>query len=107
MEEKRYCIFCGAENTADAKTCTACGRTMHPREDLLKEYLYKKTKAKLRGKAEDSFLAILKNWILSHLYGVVVTVSLITLALSLAGTFNPRPSYVRRISSPERPVYQA
>ena len=108
MNEKKYCIFCGAENPADADTCCACGRTMHPEEHLLKEYLYRKTKGKLRGKAEDSFLSVLKNWILSHLYGLVVTISLAALAvISVSASFSSQPPYVRRISSPLTPAEQA
>ncbi|MBQ1532452.1 MAG: hypothetical protein IIZ57_09945 [Solobacterium sp.] len=108
MSEKKYCIFCGAENTADADTCCACGRTMHPEEHLLKEYLYKKTKGKLQGKAEDSFLSVLKNWILSHLYGLVVTISLVALAtVTVSASFTSQPPYVRRISSPLTPAEQA
>ena len=104
MEEKRYCIFCGAENTADADTCAICGKTMHPEENLLKEYLYRTTKARLRGKAEDSFLSILKNWILSHMYGLVLTISLVTLAaVRISGSFTSQPSYVRTVSAGARP----
>ncbi|MBQ6488105.1 MAG: hypothetical protein IJI75_02650 [Solobacterium sp.] len=108
MNKKKYCIFCGAENTADADTCCACGRTMHPEEHLLKEYLYRKTKGKLQGKAEDSFLSVLKNWILSHLYGLVVTISLVALAtITVSASFSSQPPYVRRISSPLTPAEQA
>ncbi len=108
MNEKKYCIFCGAENTADADTCCVCGRTMNPEEHLLKEYLYRKTKGKLQGKAEDSFLSVLKNWILSHLYGLVVTISLVTLAvISVSAAPSSQPPYVRRISSPLTPAEQA
>ncbi|MDO4193281.1 MAG: hypothetical protein Q4D24_08265 [Erysipelotrichaceae bacterium] len=108
MNEKKYCIFCGAENSADVDTCCACGRTMHPEENLLKEYLYSKTKGKLQGKAEDSFLSVLKNWILSHLYGLVVTISIVTLAtITVSASFGSQPPYVRRISSPLTPAEQA
>jgi len=37
MENTKYCIFCGAENAADADTCRVCGKTMHPQENLLKD----------------------------------------------------------------------
>lgn len=42
-EEKKYCVFCGAENDADADVCCSCGKSMHEKDHLLKEYLYKKT----------------------------------------------------------------
>lgn len=104
MENKRYCIFCGAENDADADVCCACGKTMHPKDHLLKDYLYRKTKDSLKGKAEDSFLSVLKNWILSHLYGLVVTVSLITvLAFRVISSSAAAPDYIRNISYAERP----
>lgn len=108
MENTKYCIFCGAENAADADTCRVCGKTLHPQENLLKEYLYRKTKDKLKGKAEDSFLSVIRNWILSHLYGVVVTVSLIALAAVRVSAASPSlPSYVRVTSAAGRPDHTA
>ncbi len=104
MENIKYCIFCGAENDADEDTCRVCGKTMHPQENLLKEYLYRKTKDKLKGKAEDGFLSVLRNWILSHLYGVVVTVSLIAMAAVRLSAASPSlPSYVRVTNAAGRP----
>ena len=98
----KYCIFCGAENAKDADTCSVCGKTLHPQENLLKDYLYRKTKSRLRGKAEDGFISVLKNWILSHLYGVVVTISLVALAVINVNA-SSQSSYVRTVNEAGRP----
>ncbi len=76
---------------------------MHEKDHLLKEYLYKKTKGKLKGKLEDSFLSVLKNWILSHLYGFVVTVSLIAAVVFRITAFAAVPEYVRTVTYEQRP----
>lgn len=103
MEEKKYCIFCGAENDADADVCCWCGKSMHEKDHLLKEYLYKKTKGRLKGKLEDSFLSVLKNWIFSHLYGLVVTVSLIAAVVFRITASAAVPEYVRTVTYEQRP----
>ena len=77
---------------------------MRPKEHLLKEYLYRNTKNKLKGKIEDSFLSVLKNWILSHLYGLVVTVSLIAVfTVRLVNAQPAVPDFIRSVSYAQRP----
>ena len=95
MEEKTYCPFCGAENSAEQKHCSACGKPLHPQPYGLKDYLYDTTKRELQGKLEDTFFTVLKNWILSHAYGLVVTIALISLGTVIVQG-NSLPSYIER-----------
>lgn len=95
MEEKTYCPFCGAENSSEQKRCSACGKELHPQPYGLKDYLYDTTKRELQGSLENSFFEILKNWILSHAYGLVVTIALISLG-TIVVQGNSLPPYIER-----------
>ena len=95
MEEKTYCPFCGAENSTEQKHCSACGKPLHPQPYGLKDYLYDTTKRELQGKLEDTFFTVLKNWTLSHAYGLVVTIALISLGTVIVQG-NSLPPYIER-----------
>ncbi len=95
MDEKIYCPFCGAENSKEQKRCSACRKELYPKPYGLKNYLYDTTRDDLKGRAESSFFEILKNWILSHAYGLVVAIALVSLAVIVVrNNTNPLPSYI-------------
>ena len=105
MEEKRYCIFCGSSLAEGSDVCPSCGKQIPAKESLFKEYLYRNTKDELKGKADDALFSIVKNWLLSHLYGLVV--SFVFIGLAGIALSPPRlPSYIRETSSPVRPAEQ-
>lgn len=78
----RYCVFCGRENDAAQETCAACGKELYPQENLLEEYLRKEAEEQIKGKIVDSAFDKLKKFLLSHLYGIILTVSVIFTAAS-------------------------
>lgn len=77
---KKYCIYCGTEHAIEETVCRKCAKKLDPEENLLKDYLIAKTKDKLKGTVEDNLFELIKNYLLSHLYGVVVSVSVVFLA---------------------------
>lgn len=81
-EEVKYCIYCGAENDAGGDACQSCGKTLSPKENLFVEYLIRKTKDKLKDEATGTVLDAIKNYLLSHLYGTVVTVSILAVTVA-------------------------
>ncbi len=105
MEEKKYCIFCGSPLEDGNDRCPSCKKLVPVKENLFKEYLYRNTKEKLKGKAEDTLFSVIKNWILSHLYGVVVSLMIVGLAVHFTAV-QAAPSYIEVINSSTRPAVQ-
>lgn len=81
--KKIYCVFCGTLNDCTLEKCTKCKKELNPKNHLFKEFLYDHIKDDLKGKLEDNIFSYLKNYIISHLYGVVMTVSILFTGVSL------------------------
>ncbi len=94
MENKRYCTQCGKELDSFVTVCPVCGRQLDEKENLLKDWLYRNTKENVRGKIDDSLFSVVKNWLLCHLYGVVVAVTVI--ASAVLASRPTLPGYVSR-----------
>lgn len=86
MEEKRiYCILCGQENTAEAKTCTGCGQLMEQKdENQVKTFAGKKVKEGIKDKVKEEAGNIFTSWLSklvnSQLYGLLLSFSIIASA---------------------------
>ena len=91
--DKKYCIHCGAEiilqaasettsaSSAHKAVCPSCGKDPAPGEHLFREFLLEHTKDKLKGEIDDRLYNIIKNWLLSHLYGFVMSIAVIAAAV--------------------------
>ena len=90
-DETIYCIFCGTENVNTDTRCIKCKKDLHPKNEPFKDFLYKHIKDDLKGKLEDSIFSYLKNFIISHLYGVAMTVSIIFTITAII--ISPKSSY--------------
>ena len=88
--QKIYCTRCGQEHEIGDQYCGNCGYFLHDKDHLLREYLINHTKAKLQGSVEDKIFETIKNFLLSHLYGMVMTVTLAA-ALVTAVAAHPAP----------------
>ena len=78
----KYCNYCGNEIDDDLMVCPDCKHTLDGKNAALIMFLKKHTKEELISKAEDSLFEYLKNYILSHLYGFILTVTIIAVPLS-------------------------
>lgn len=93
MKNVTYCVWCGCENPAEGKTCLKCGRLLDAKENLLFDFLVERTDDKLKGKIEDSLYDAVKNYILSHLYSVVIAVAFVVTAVAAVVTaLTPDPA---------------
>ena len=87
-EEKEYiyCVYCGAKNDSSKENCSKCNKELHPKNKLFKEFLYNHIKDKFKGDLSDSIFSYLKNYIISHLYGILMTASIIFTAVTIIGS---------------------
>lgn len=76
-KKKIYCVYCGEKNNIDDLKCKKCNKKLNPKEHLFRDYLIDHIKDDLKGKTQDKILSIIKNFIISHLYGSVLTATLI------------------------------
>lgn len=78
--ERLYCIHCGRENDPAAAVCTGCGKKLHEKEHRFRDFLLSHIKDDLKNKAGDTFFGAIKGWLLSHLFGCVVSVCIVAAA---------------------------
>ena len=82
MDNITYCVWCGGENPKDGRKCCRCGKSLTPKENLLKDFLVEHTKDKLKGDIEDGLFEALKNFLLSHLYSVIIGIAFVVTAVA-------------------------
>lgn len=79
--KKQYCILCGAENDLTAKFCCKCGESLDQKDDDLQTYAKEKVKDKvtdeIKGKATDGLLDMLKKFLNSKAYGIILSLSVV------------------------------
>ncbi|MBR5875091.1 MAG: zinc ribbon domain-containing protein [Oscillospiraceae bacterium] len=79
--KKQYCILCGAENNLTAKFCCKCGESLNQKDDNLQTYAKEKVKDKvtdeIKSKATDSLLDMLKKFLNSKAYGIILSLSVV------------------------------
>ena len=79
--KKQYCILCGAENNLTAKFCCKCGESLDQKDDDLQTYAKEKVKDKvtdeIKGKATDGLLDMLKKFLNSKAYGIILSLSVV------------------------------
>jgi len=76
-KEYVYCIHCGQENEVERATCLKCGKLLDAKESLFVDYLLSKTKDGLKDEVSGNIYEIIKNFLLSHLFGMLLLVSLV------------------------------
>lgn len=82
-EEIRYCGECGSANKKSAVFCENCEKKLGTKHYAFLDYLKSHIKDELKDKATDKIYSIIKNYLLSHIYGTVLTVSIIAVATSV------------------------
>lgn len=72
-----YCVFCGTKNKIENKKCIKCQKKLNPKDRPLLDYMKSKIKDNLKGNIEDNIIDIITKYIKSHLYGFIMTCSII------------------------------
>lgn len=75
-----HCHHCGARIAEGDAVCAACGKKQQVRNRQLLDFLIAHTKDTITDKITDSIYEAVKNFMLSHLFGVVVSISLVAAA---------------------------
>jgi hypothetical protein len=88
-ENKKYCVWCGTAHGQEDTVCSQCGKKLDAKDRLFVEFLIDHTKDKLKGDLEDGIYEAIKNYLLSHLYSVVVALSLVAVTVTAALNADP------------------
>lgn len=91
---KIYCVYCGTENVLEDKKCKKCKKKLDPKNRPVYDYLTDKLKDKVDGKLQDNIFSLVTNFIQSHLYGTVLTCSIIfAVAAGVGNVLNKSNDY--------------
>ena len=101
MEKMTYCVWCGSENPADGVKCQKCGKALAAKENLLVSFLMEHTKDKLKGDIEDGIFDALKNFLLSHLYSMIIAVAFVVTAVAALTLPSPGAHIQPVVAAPE------
>ena len=70
MKKDVYCANCGTKNKINNKKCTKCNKKLNSKLAFFKSFMSDYIKDDLKSNLGDSLVDILKNYIISHLYGI-------------------------------------
>lgn len=93
-EDMFYCDYCGGANKPSAVICEHCERKMRQGRSAFLMFLKANTKDKLLGDAKDGIFERIKDFLLSHLYGIVVSILVVTTAIAYAV---PKDEYISTV----------
>ena len=82
----RFCIFCGLKHEGKEKYCKNCNRKLNPKYADFEAFIRKTGKEKIKDEASTQAYNFVKNWIISRLYGVVVTLTAVFTVTSVVAT---------------------
>ncbi len=102
--QQQFCIWCGNEIKADSRFCPKCGKKQIDEENQLVDWLISHTKDKLKGDAESSLFDAIKNFILSHLYGTIMSIAIIA---AVGITVYASEPYIEKYRDADTPQYVA
>lgn len=100
-ENIEYCIYCGAKNITEDKKCIKCHKKLNPKDRPLLNYIKSKIKDDITGTIEDNVFSIITKFIKSHLYGFVLTCSVIA-SISCVIVNNIDNNYIEKVE--EKPI---
>lgn len=102
-EEILYCDYCGGTNKPSAVICEHCNRKMRMKHSAFLVFLKANTKNALLGDIQDRAFKRIRNFLLSHIYGVVVSILVVTTVTTYA---IPKDSHIEKVAT-EAPAVNA
>lgn len=93
--EVRYCTSCGAVNKRSAVRCSECEEKITKKHSPFMSFLLKRIKGKAFDKGSEKLFEIIREFLFQHLYGVILTVSVVVTSVVVAA--NPTP-YIKEVT---------
>jgi hypothetical protein len=82
-EEIYYCTHCGAANKKSAVECCECEKKITSKYRPFYDFLKKHTKEETSGVAVDTVFGIVRRFLLSHIYGILLSVTIVVAGVSM------------------------
>ncbi len=95
--ELQYCTSCGAVNKKSAVLCEECKKKIVVRHRPIVDFLKKRAKGKATGEITEKLFDLIKDFLFDHLYGVILTVSVVATATTAVVTSTP---YIEEVTIP-------
>ena len=93
-----FCVECGAKNKSDVQKCVKCHKNPNPKDHAFKDYIMDK----ISGKTKDNFFELLTKFLKKHLYGTLMTCSIVFTGVSILTNAVFDDSYITQVN--ERPT---
>ncbi|MBQ3864224.1 MAG: hypothetical protein II781_00040 [Clostridia bacterium] len=78
----RFCIFCGSMNDGAQQKCAHCGKPLYPADHQVRRYLVREFKDQLKSKVTDSIFNRIRDFLLSNLFGLLLSLAVVFTAVS-------------------------
>lgn len=88
-ENIQYCTSCGAANKKSSVICEDCGKKIHMKHRPFFDFLKNHIKDELKGRVTDSIYSAIKNFLLSHVYGVAVSILVVSAGVVMVQGVSP------------------
>lgn len=95
--EVYYCTHCGAANKKSAVECSECEKKIISKYRPFYDFLIKHTKDEASGAAVDSIFSLIQKFLLSHVYGIALSVSIVASAVAAVQVSQP---YIQKVDVP-------
>ena len=98
-DEIQYCNMCGAANKKSEFICTQCQRPIHIKHKPFYDFLKKHTKDELSSYVSDNIFSYIKNFLMSNIYGVALSVTVVTTAVSAVASYEGHIEKVAQVKT--------
>lgn len=103
MKNIEYCVYCGTKNKKEDKKCIKCYKKLNPKDRPLLNYIKSKIEGDLQGTLEDNIFSVITKYIKTHLYGLVLTCSVIATATCVVVN-KVNTNYIEKVT--EKPTFE-
>ncbi len=89
QEEMQYCTYCGAIQKKSQVNCTECEKKIRGEYRPFYDFVKKHAKDEASDAVKDTFFFYLKKYLLSHVYGIALSVTVVAATVSTVAAMEP------------------